>query len=67
MSKRERALELANKAMPIEAGEPMPDTQVVMAYALVLALVDIGEQLKRIDDNLDLIIAHGIGVQKEAA
>ena len=49
MNYRQKALELADDAMErIETGSTMPDTQDVMAYALIYALADIAKQLESI-------------------
>lgn len=46
MTKRERAIQIADDAIErIETGSIMPDTQDLMAYALVLVLADISERL----------------------
>jgi hypothetical protein len=53
MTNREKALQLANDAIErIEAGSIMPDTQDLMAYALILVLAEICEQLRILTDHI---------------
>lgn len=54
MKLRERAIQLADSTIDdqIEAGSTMPDTPDVMAYAIILALAAISEQLETISEQL---------------
>jgi len=53
MKLRERAIQLADSAIDqIEAGSTMPDTPDVMAYAIILVLAAISEQLETISEQL---------------
>ena len=61
MTNRKRAIELAENAIEqIENGSISPDTQDLMAYALILVLAEIAEQLKGTNDRLE-IMAHALG------
>jgi len=63
MKNRERAVEIADNAIgQIENSPRSLDTSELMAYALVLVLADISENLENIQESIYAIHVDGIGI-----